>query len=81
MFTDNHRLIRLGMAEAHRAAEQERALRRRDRDDEPYVVAAVEAVAPARTVPVPAPAQTPLHSATLAVAVDCGPCETSHQAA
>jgi len=81
MFTDSYRLVRLGMAEAQRAAEQERAHRRRATDDEPYVVATVDAIAPARTVSVSAPAQTPLHGATLATAVDCSPCEASHQAA
>jgi hypothetical protein len=81
MFTDTYRLVRLGMAEAQRAAEQERAHRGRDRDDEPYVVAAIDPIAPAPRVSAPTTAQTPLQGAARTTAVECGPCEASHQAA
>lgn len=83
MFTDNYRLVRLGMAEAHQAAEHERAYRRRDTDDEPYVAAGTGVLAHSLMV-----AASPLAEAALVPSVvtpdateDCGPCAASHQAA
>ena len=83
MFTDHYRLVRLGMAEAHRAAEHERSYRRRDIDDEPYV--APDSGVLARSLIVATPplreAARITSPATTDAADDCGPCAASHQAA
>jgi len=83
MFADNYRLVRLGMAEAHRAAEHERAYRRRATDEEPYVasdsgVLARSLIVAASPVPEAALVTT---AATPHASEDCGPCAASHQAA
>jgi hypothetical protein len=82
MFTDNYRLVRLGMAEAHRGAEHERAYRRRDTDDEPYVAAGSAVLARSPIVGTNPPAAALVTRAAAPDATeDCGPCAASHQAA